>query len=126
MGWFMRVAFKGETGILTEVRPVLTSLLEVAMNQALGKPAADVFEAASTRRSVRAYKPDPIPMQTLRDIVELGRWAPSGSNIQPWAVHVMTGATLRRVGGAIQQAFLEDEPGHTRDYNYYTDPIEEP
>lgn len=90
------------------------------------QPAADVFEAARTRRSVRAYKPDPVPLQTLRDIVELGRWAPSGSNIQPWCVHVMTGATLKRVGGAIRQAFLNDEPGHQRDYNYYTDPIEEP
>jgi nitroreductase len=89
-------------------------------------PAADVFEAARTRRSVRAYKPDPVPAQTLRDIVELGRWTPSGSNIQPWRVHVLTGATLKRVGGSIQQAFLANEAGHKRDYNYYTDPIEEP
>jgi nitroreductase len=96
------------------------------MTDVSSKPAADVFEAARTRRSVRAYKPDPVPLQTLRDIVELGRWAPSGSNIQPWCVHVMTGNTLKRVGSAIEQAFLTDEPGHERDYNYYTDPIEEP
>ena len=97
-----------------------------ALTETLSKPAADVFEAARTRRSIRAFKPDDIPEQTLRDIVELGRWAPSGSNIQPWRVHVLTGATLTRVGGAIQQAFLTDEAGHKRDYNYYTDPIEEP
>ncbi|MBM3342415.1 MAG: nitroreductase [Betaproteobacteria bacterium] len=88
--------------------------------------AADVFEAARTRRSVRAYKPDAIAPQTLREIVEVARWAPSGSNIQPWNLHVLTGATLKRVGGAIQTAFLNDEPGHKRDYNYYTEPIEEP
>ena len=96
------------------------------MTDALFKSAGDVFEAVRTRRSIRAYKPDPIPPQTLREIVELARWTPSGSNIQPWRVHVMTGATLKRVGGAIQNAFLTGEPGHTRDYNYYTDPIEEP
>lgn len=96
------------------------------LSNILSKPAADVFDAARTRRSIRAYKPDVIPTQTLRDIVELGKHAPSGSNIQPWKVHVLTGATLKRVGGAIQQAFLTDEPGHVRDYNYYTDPIEEP
>jgi len=96
------------------------------MTEVTGKPAADVFEAARTRRSIRAYQPDPIPPHVLREIIELGRWAPSGSNIQPWRVHVMTGATLRRVGNAIQQAFLNDEPGHHRDYNYYTEPIEEP
>ena len=112
--------------ILTDTRRVLTSLLEVTLNSDLSKPAGDVFEAARTRRSVRAYKPDAIPTQTLREIVELGRWAPSGSNIQPWRVHVLTGATLLRVGNAIQQAFLSGEPGHKRDYNYYTDPMEEP
>lgn len=96
------------------------------MTDALSKTAADVFEAARTRRSIRAYKPDPIPPQTLRDIVELGRHAPSGSNIQPWCVHVLTGTSLKRVGSAIEQAFLTDEPGHKRDYNYYTDPIVDP
>ncbi len=90
------------------------------------QPAPDVFAAARTRRSIRAYKADPVPVEILREIVALGRHAPSGSNIQPWHVHVLTGATLKRVGNAIQQAFLDDEPGHQRDYNYYTDPIVEP
>jgi nitroreductase len=92
----------------------------------INSPATDVFEAARTRRSIRAYRPDPVPPQTLREIVELGRHAPSGSNIQPWQVHVLTGVSLKRVGGAIQRAFLADEPGHRRDYEYYTDPVFEP
>jgi nitroreductase len=96
------------------------------MSEDLYKPAPGVFEAARTRRSIRAYKPDPVPLNILRDIVALGRHAPSGSNIQPWRVHVLTGATLVRVGTAIQQAFLTDAPGHQRDYDYYTDPIYEP
>jgi len=95
------------------------------MRDELNTPAADVFEAARTRRSVRAYKSDPVPAEILREIVALGRHAPSGSNIQPWRVHVLTGATLRRVGDALQQAFLADAP-ERRDYSYYTDPIEEP
>lgn len=92
----------------------------------INQAASDVFVAARSRRSIRAYKPDPVPLQLLRDIVELGRHAPSGSNIQPWRVHVLTGATLKRVGSAIQSAFLSDEPGHQRDYDYYTDPVFEP
>ncbi|MGE0559289.1 MAG: nitroreductase [Burkholderiales bacterium] len=92
----------------------------------INQPAVDVFEAARTRRSIRAYKADPVPRETLRAIVEVARHAPSGSNIQPWRVHVLTGATLARVGGAIRRAFLEDEPGHKRDYEYYTDPVFEP
>src|SRR6476469_313769 len=92
----------------------------------LDKPAADVFTAAQTRRSIRAYKPDCVDSETVREIVALARYAPSGSNIQPWRVHVLTGATLKRVTGAMQHAFLSDEPGHHRDYDYYTDPIYEP
>jgi nitroreductase len=88
--------------------------------------APDVFAAGRTRRSIRAYKSDPVPPDTLREIVELGGQAPSGTNIQPWRVHVLTGAALKRLGDAIQHAFLTDEPGHIRDYIYYTDPLEEP
>jgi nitroreductase len=96
------------------------------MSEDIDQPAADVFEAARSRRSIRAYRPDPISPALLREIVAVARHAPSGSNIQPWRVHVLTGATLKRVGAAIQNAFLSDEPGHKRDYNYYTDPIYEP
>jgi len=92
----------------------------------LYQPAPDVFTAARTRRSIRAYRKDPVPPETLREIVALGRHAPSGSNIQPWRAYVLTGATLKRLGDAIQRAFLTNEPGHHRDYDYYTDPIEEP
>lgn len=90
------------------------------------RAAPDVFAAAHTRRSIRAYKPERVAPDILREIVALGSHAPSGSNIQPWRVHVLTGATLQRVGTAMQRAFLNDEPGHHRDYDYYTDPIEEP
>ena len=96
------------------------------MSDGIFEAAPDVFEAARTRRSIRAYRPDPVPAEVVREIVALGRHAPSGSNIQPWRVYVLTGATLRRVGSAIQQAFVNDEPGHKRDYDYYTDPVYEP
>jgi nitroreductase len=95
------------------------------MTQDIFGAAPDMFAAAKSRRSIRAYKPDPVSMETVREIVALGRHAPSGSNIQPWRVHAMIGATLKRVGRAIQQAFLAGDPGK-RDYDYYTDPIEEP
>lgn len=85
-----------------------------------------IFDAIRTRRSVRAYRPDPVAPDVLRELVALGRHAPSGSNIQPWRVHVLTGATLLRVGGAIRDAFVNGETGHRRDYEYYTDPVFEP
>ena len=48
------------------------------MTEDIHKTARDVFEAARTRRSIRAYKPDPVPPATLREIVAAGRHAPSG------------------------------------------------
>ena len=96
------------------------------MSDDITQAAPDIFAAARTRRSIRAYKSAGVPLDIVREIVALGSHAPSGSNIQPWRVHVLTGNTLKRVGTAIQQAFLTGEPGHQRDYDYYTDPIEEP
>ena len=96
------------------------------MTDDIYRTAADVFDAARTRRSIRAYKPDPVPVETLREIVALARHAPSGSNIQPWRAYVLTGAALKRLSDAITHAFMTDEPGHHRDYEYYTEPIEEP
>lgn len=43
-----------------------------------------VFEVIKNRRSIRKYKPDPIPRDTLDRLMEAARWAPSGENAQPW------------------------------------------
>ncbi|HVO14034.1 MAG TPA: nitroreductase family protein, partial [Alphaproteobacteria bacterium] len=49
-----------------------------------------VDEAIATRRSVRAFLPDPVPEATVRHILEVAARAPSGTNIQPWHVYVVT------------------------------------
>jgi len=43
-----------------------------------------VFEVITSRKSIRKYKPDPIPRDTLERLIEAARWAPSGENAQPW------------------------------------------
>ena len=45
--------------------------------------AAIVDEAIMSRRSVRAFLPDPVDEQTIRDILTVGARAPSGTNMQP-------------------------------------------
>ena len=54
-------------------------------------------EALKARKSVRAFRPDPVPLDLVREILELARCSPSGTNIQPWKVHVVTGETRRRL-----------------------------
>ena len=49
------------------------------------------------RRSIRGYKPDPIPRDVIHDIIEIAKRAPSSMNTQPWFFHVVTGAPLERI-----------------------------
>lgn len=85
-----------------------------------------IDEALRTRRSVRQYLGTPVPVETVRQILALAVNAPSGSNLQPWSVFVLTGAPLAALGRAIKTAFLTGETGHGREYKYYTDPVAEP
>ena len=56
----------------------------------------EVLEAIRTRRSIRSYKPDPVPEEALEKILEAGRWAPSASNSQPWHFIVFKDPEVRR------------------------------
>ncbi|OGO02745.1 MAG: hypothetical protein A2Y91_01880 [Chloroflexi bacterium RBG_13_54_8] len=63
----------------------------------------DIVEAIQQRRSVRAFKPDPVPQSILKEILELALHAPSYANTQPWEFAIVGGKKL----GEIRQAFLE-------------------
>lgn len=80
-----------------------------------------VDEAITSRRSIRAYLPTPVPRETIEAILRVASRAPSGTNTQPWKVHVLTGAAKERLSGAIKAAF--DDPAerarHTEEYAYY-------
>ncbi|MGY6566043.1 MAG: nitroreductase [Halomonadaceae bacterium] len=77
-----------------------------------------VDDAIRSRKSVRRFLPDPVSRDTLAHIVEVAGRAPSGSNIQPWQVHVVTGEALRRLSAAILTAFDSGEE-HQPEYAYY-------
>jgi len=47
------------------------------------------------RRSIRRFKPDPIPDECIEKIIEVARWAPSGFNMQPWEFVVVKKEELR-------------------------------
>ena len=49
----------------------------------------DVMEAIKERRSIRKYKPDPVPEAALQTILEAVRWTPSWANTQCWQVIVI-------------------------------------
>lgn len=49
------------------------------------------------RRSIRGYKPDPVPKQVIDEIIEIAKRAPSSMNTQPWHFHVITGEPLELI-----------------------------
>ena len=51
----------------------------------------DVNEAISSRRSIRKFKPDPVPIEKLEKILTAATMAPSGKNKQPWKFYVVQG-----------------------------------
>jgi nitroreductase len=82
---------------------------------------AAVDDAITTRRSLRAFLPTAVPRATLEQILAVAARAPSGTNTQPWKVHVLTGASKVDLSREILAAF--DDPvaraTHTEPYAYY-------
>ncbi|MDO8568677.1 MAG: nitroreductase [Dehalococcoidales bacterium] len=71
----------------------------------------DISEAIRQRHSTRAFKPDPVPQNILKEIMEQSLQAPSWANTQPWKLVVAGGPKLE----AIKQAYVKkaDEPANT-------------
>lgn len=57
----------------------------------------DIVESINKRQSVRAFKPDPVPQATLKEIMELALRAPSWGNTQPWDFIIATGSKLEEI-----------------------------
>ncbi|MDP2953424.1 MAG: nitroreductase family protein, partial [Chloroflexota bacterium] len=55
----------------------------------------DTLNAIAARRSIRSYKPEPIPAEDLRQILEAARQAPSAGNRQPWRLVLVEDPTLK-------------------------------
>jgi nitroreductase len=82
---------------------------------------AAVDAAITSRRSIRAFLPTPVPRATVEQILTVASRAPSGTNTQPWQVHVLTGAAKQALSRDILAA--HDDPAqrelHTEEYAYY-------
>ncbi|HHV71811.1 MAG TPA: nitroreductase family protein [Clostridia bacterium] len=64
----------------------------------------ELVEAIKTRRSIRQFKPDPVPEELIKEVIETALWAPSGMNTQPWKVIVVSGEKRNEFNATIQKA----------------------
>lgn len=87
-----------------------------------------VDEAITSRRSIRAFLPTPVAREDVEAILAVAARAPSGTNIQPWKVTVLTGEPLARLSDAILAA--HDDPDsqtlYVEEYPYYPTKWESP
>src|SRR5947209_3360706 len=67
------------------------------------------------RRSIRGYKPDPVPQELIKEVLALAMRAPSSMNTQPWNFYVITGAPLDRIRAGNTERNLAGVP-HSREF----------
>jgi nitroreductase len=82
--------------------------------------------AITSRRSVRAFLPAPVPRALIEHILSVASRAPSGTNMQPWRVHVVAGEAKASLSKAILEAFEAGGEEHQRTWKYYPDELFEP
>jgi nitroreductase len=70
----------------------------------------DLETAIMKRQSIRAFKPDPVPLETLKKIINLALRAPSWADTQPWEFIVVSGKKLKE----IQEGFLNRGEGEAK------------
>lgn len=85
-----------------------------------------VSDAIATRMSCRAFKSDPVPVATVRRILERATKTPSGGNLQPWHVAVLTGAPLQALVADVAEKSHLLPDGEGSDYPIYPPNLHEP
>jgi len=79
----------------------------------------DIEEAIRSRKSVRAFTDQPVPLDTIESIMELSQRAPSGTNTQPWHAHVCTGAVKDAISRDVLELVEAGKAAKYEDFDYY-------
>jgi len=85
-----------------------------------------VDEAILSRRSLRAFLPTEVSKDEIEEILSVASRAPSGTNMQPWRVYVVTGHAKQKLSDAVLAAHDDPEFEREQVYQYYPSPLHEP
>ena len=85
-----------------------------------------VSDAINSRITTRAFLDTPVPPATLRAILETAKRAPSGGNLQPWHVWLVTGEPLQRFKAIIKEKLPAHPRGEGTEYHIYPHELKEP
>jgi nitroreductase len=80
-----------------------------------------VDAAITSRRSIRAFLPQPVAKEDIAAILDVAARAPSGTNTQPWKVYILTGQAKEKLSRAILDIYADPvrSSQHAEEYNYY-------
>jgi nitroreductase len=85
-----------------------------------------VSEAIAARFSVRAFLNRPVARETIEEILSRAARAPSGGNLQPWHVDVLTDAPLADLKARVRESFAAAPRGEGTEYPVYPPGLDEP
>ena len=86
----------------------------------------NVSDAIKNRTSIRAFLDTPVSEETIRQLLEIARWSPSGGNLQPWRVHVVMGAARDRLVETVKKAIEENPFANESEIAVYPEKLGEP
>ncbi|HSZ73792.1 MAG TPA: nitroreductase [Rhizomicrobium sp.] len=86
----------------------------------------NVGEAIATRKSIRAFRPDPVSTETVSEILTLAARAASGGNLQPWHVYALIGPARDELVRRVKEKRKETPMGEAPEYFIYPPELVEP
>jgi nitroreductase len=85
-----------------------------------------VSEAIASRKTIRAFKSDPVSRETIESILAAASRAPSGGNLQPWKVYVLLGEAREELIRRVAERRKTKALGEAPEYSIYPPALTEP
>lgn len=86
----------------------------------------NVSDAVMARISTRAFLDRPVEAETVREILEVAKFSPSGGNLQPWKAYVVTGAARQRLIETVKRAVADNPFANEGELAIYPEKLWEP
>jgi nitroreductase len=91
----------------------------IGPSEECGAAQSPIDEIMTRRIACRDFCDAPVPRRTIEQILHVARFAPSGANIQPWHVSVLSGAAKANISAALLNAHETCRDEHVSEYKYY-------
>lgn len=86
----------------------------------------NVSEAVASRKSIRAFLDKPVSQDLIREVLSKASQSPSGGNLQPWRIYVLTDVAHARLKNLMMEKIAENPMGEEVEYDIYPEKLKEP